>query len=53
MTHAAAELHCGYPGCPVTTRVLARHLDNVTASGGWWCAHHDDDESGVLAEVPC
>lgn len=47
-------LRCDHPGCTFTTRVMLRHVENLTASGGWTChRHRDDGSSGVMAEVPC
>ena len=40
----AVWLQCTFPGCGSGTTADARHLDNLTAAGGWECHLHDGDE---------
>lgn len=47
--HQAVTLHCASPGCPSVLMPDPRHVDNLTAGGGWLCRGHDYDEH----EVPC
>jgi hypothetical protein len=41
-----AWLECSALGCDSGRAVDSRHLDNITASGGWHCPEHE-------GEVPC
>lgn len=34
-------LDCSAPGCDTGIRVDTRHLDNITAGGGWECPVHE------------
>jgi hypothetical protein len=41
-----AWVQCVSSGCPTGRAIDSRHLDNLTASGGWTCPEHN-------SEVPC
>lgn len=43
----AVTLHCASPGCPSILNPDLRHVDNLTAGGGWLCREHE------CHEVPC
>lgn len=45
-TDHLAWLACSAPGCHAGTAVDIRHVDNLTAAGGWHCPEHE-------REVPC
>jgi hypothetical protein len=38
-----AWLECTAPGCDAGQAIDSRHLDNVTASGGWTCPDHESE----------
>jgi len=39
-----AWLTCTHPGCEKGTTIVAAHLANVTAGGGWDCTEHQEDD---------
>ena len=41
-----AWLECAAPGCETGRAADMRHVDNMTAAGGWLCREHE-------SEVPC
>lgn len=43
----AVWLICTHPGCDVGIQADARHVQNLTASGGWYCHLHDNDQEAV------
>lgn len=43
---AICWLDCAATGCDAGMAVDVRHIDNLTASGGWYCREHE-------SEVPC
>lgn len=38
-----AWLACCAPGCTAGIAVDLRHVDNLTAAGGWECHAHEDE----------
>lgn len=34
------RLRCSAHGCQEAVEVDRRHVDNLTAAGGWWCHKH-------------
>ena len=38
-----AWLDCAALGCEAGTAVDLRHVDNLTAAGGWLCREHERD----------
>ncbi len=42
--HAPVLLDCTHPACGASTLADRRHVDNLTASGGWTCHRHDNSE---------
>lgn len=47
MTCQPIWLQCSFGGCASGTTADPRHLENLTAGGGWTCHLHDNEE------VPC
>ena len=45
----ATWISCAAHDCPRGQYVDLRHVDNLTAGGGWLCSEHHDDET---QEVP-
>ncbi len=42
--HPLAWLECRAPDCKARTAVDPRHVDNLTATGGWQCHAHNHAE---------
>ncbi|MCW2738867.1 hypothetical protein [Nocardioides sp.] len=40
-----AWLACSTPGCHAGIAVDLRHVDNLTAAGGWECREHEGRDS--------
>lgn len=41
--HESIWLDCAHPGCSNGMTVIASHLSNICASGGWYCPTHDNE----------